>query len=226
MEELAKLKGENNLDKMKDLVDRADNIGFNNAEMARLKAQYEKDSEIKQIKDILLKAINSYMDIESLHAALERAKELDDVPQDLIDKANFIFIRYKAEIELFRKVLASFETGCPTHPPDAPTQVEYSHIEPLLQEFRISQPFYNTQEFPQHLYEFEIMLNMRKAVKSQEFDVMESFLIKTSDVTLNEHFLNEINMMKQIVAHFGEVEKIKKVLWKAIDIMDLKTIRY
>lgn len=32
--------------------------------------------------------------------------------------------------------------------------------------------------------------------------------------------------MNEVVAHYGEVEKIKDHLWKAIDVMDLATIRY
>ena len=224
--ELAKLKAENNLDRMKDLVDRADNIGFSNAEMARLKELYEKKAEIKKINDTLLKAIDSYMDLESLKAALARAREIPEIPRELIEKAQLIYERYEREIGLFRKVLTAFTIGIPTVPKEAATQTQYEHIEPLLNEFRLAQPFYNTEEFPQHLYEFEIMLNMRKAVVSEDFNTMQAFLIKTNDVFLNEQFQVEINTMKQVVAHFGEVEKIKGTLWTAIDVMDLNTIKY
>ena len=103
---------------------------------------------------------------------------------------------------------------------------DYDHIEPVLHEFRLAQPFYNQKEFPQHLYEFEIMFNMRKAVQTEDFEKMEAALIKTNEIKQNEHFMYEVNLMKEVVTHYGEVEKIKETLWKAIDVMDLNTIRY
>jgi len=226
LEELAKLKGAQNLDKMENLVQRADKVGFNNQEMARLKEIYEKEREIKKIQDTLLKAIDSFMDIEALRAALDRARELGTIPTELIEKAQLILERYQREIDLFRQVLQAFTIGCPTDFTQGPQQVEYSHIDPLLQQFRMVQPFYNQQEFPQHLYEFEIMFGMRAAVKSEDFNQMQAYLIKTNDIFMNEHFHTEVNIMKQVVAHFGEVEKIKATVWTAIDTMDLNTIRY
>lgn len=109
--ELAKLKSATDLDKLKNFVDRADNVGFDNDEMPRIKAMYEKASEIKSIQDTLLRALDSYVDIDSLRAALERAKELDEIPKELIAKAFLIFEKLEKEIELFRKVLSAFQTG-------------------------------------------------------------------------------------------------------------------
>lgn len=224
--DLANLKKEKDLSKLKKIVDRADHIGFNTDEMAKLREMYEKANEIAQVKGTLHQALDSFVEIEALRNAIERAKSLDEVDDDLIQKAKVILERSEKEIELFRKVLAAFSTGCPIDIKEATSQVKFDHIEPLVQEFRLIQPFYNTHEFPQHLYEFEIMLNMRKAVKSEDFDTLQTCMIKTNDVKQNTFFQHEIGIMGQIVAHFGEVEKIKTKLWESIDIMDLRTIRY
>jgi tetratricopeptide (TPR) repeat protein len=224
--ELAKLKGDGDLNKMKNIVDRADNIGFASDQMAKLKEMYERANEIKQVEDTLLKACDSFVDIDSLRSAIERAKSLDDIPEELKQRALLILQRYEKEIELFRNCLDAFKTGCPPEAKGAAQAVAYDHIEPVLHEFRMAQPFYNQKEFPQHLYEFEIMFNMRKAVQTEDFDKMQAALIKTNDITQNEHFMYEVNLMKEVVTHYGEVEKIKETLWKAIDVMDLNTIRY
>jgi hypothetical protein len=121
--------------------------------------------------------------------------------------------------------MTAFQTGGPINPKTATTEVEFDHIVPILHEFRLAQPFYS-DDFSIHLYEFEIMLNMRKSVKTAEFDTMQACLIKTNNVLLNEHFQHEIDIMKQTVCYYGEVEKIKLTLWQAIDKMDLNTIRY
>ena len=150
-------------DRAGELIGRAGKIGYTSSELQRLKELYEKASEIKQIKDTLLKSINGFVDLDSLREALARARELDEIPDDLIEKANNIFIKFEQEVNKFREIIDAFTSGCPTDVVQASKQVEFEHVEPLIHEFRLMQPFYNKDEFNQHLYEFEIMLNMRKA---------------------------------------------------------------
>jgi hypothetical protein len=226
LEELEKLKQEKDLDKLKNIFDRADNIGYNTDELAKLRELYEKASEIAQVRDTLLRALEGYVDVEALRNALERAKNLDEIPEELIEKASMILERSEKEIEVFRKILSAFNVGFPVEIKEASKQVQFSHIEPLIQEFRLLQPFYNSKEFPQHLYEFEIMLNMRKAVVTEDFDTLQAAAIKLPEIKINEFFQNEIQIMNQVVAHYGEVEKLKAKLWSAIDVMELNTIRY
>jgi len=113
LEDLAKLKRvkTEDLDRLREFVERADNVGFSDAELARLRELYEKANEINQIRNTLLRALDGFVDFESFRAALARARELDEIPKDLIEKANLIFLKFEKEIELFRNIINGFNTG-------------------------------------------------------------------------------------------------------------------
>lgn len=62
------------------------------------------------------------------------------------------------------------------------TEVKFDHIDPLLAEFRKSRPFYNKDEYDQHLKEFEIAHSLRVQLVNEDWDGMRKTLHDVTDI--------------------------------------------